>query len=329
MADVQLEHGHLRIANALDEAITFADFTGTQTKIVRCLVRLTFGWRRRTVRIALPDIAERCHVAPSGGFRRALDELIREGVVVELERSIGRVPSLYQVNKDYESWGKFSVAAKALESLYGERPAHGDDAAKVPPQGQATENDENSCMPPQGEMHDPTGEDSCPHEGTKNEPKSLIGETVGPPKDSEIQERQIISIESARAKIERSALPDDVRLVTAANQGLAEHPARPQRIPRILTSQSGTYHTLEMLRAAHVPIDFAESTIYDLAKVHPADDEVSSLKYFLTATIRAWDKRTSSEQAAQTPRPPRIQKQAPQTFDHSTTPIVDPKRVAW
>jgi len=313
MADVQLEHGHLRIANALDEAITFASFTGAQTKIVRCLVRLTFGWRRRTVRIALPDLAERCNLAMTGGFRRALDALIREGVVFEVEKPYGRTPALYAINKDFESWGKLSVAAKALEALFGERPASGDPdpavAPRVPPQGQSTDAgddyDEPGCMPPQGAMTAPTGHDDRPHGGTETGPKSLIDETVQPRKDNEIQERQSITIRAGAGADgpKPENLSPAMRLVIAANQGLRDHPTRPQPIPRILVGQPGTLEALEVITAAQVPIEFAERAVYAAAKSHSADGDICTLKYFAKGTVRAWQQEQAATDAARSPTP--------------------------
>jgi phage replication O-like protein O len=87
VADVQLEHGHVRIANALEEAIIFAKFSATQMKIVRCVIRLTWGWRARTVRISYQDLALRCNTTAAGGFRKEFEELTREGVITVIEHA--------------------------------------------------------------------------------------------------------------------------------------------------------------------------------------------------------------------------------------------------
>jgi len=126
MADVQLEHGFLRIANALDEAITYADFSATHMKIVRTIVRLTYGWQRLSVQISHRDLAERCGLRLGGGFRRALEELIANGVIRELQPGSGRVTAAYAINKDYERWGRFSVANAVLDRLFRERPINVD-----------------------------------------------------------------------------------------------------------------------------------------------------------------------------------------------------------
>lgn len=193
MADVQLEHGHLRIANSLEEAITYAPFTATQMKIVRAIVRLTYGWRQRTVRVSHPDLAKKCNLTAAGGFRRSLDELIRHGVLVEVERPSGRLPGAYALNKDFENWGEFSVAAKTLETLYGERPPSAD---KVPSEGHTIEvppaGESDRSVAPQGTSHDPTGRDNSPQEVMIKSVSDSNGNGLEPPKDIERQERQLL-----------------------------------------------------------------------------------------------------------------------------------------
>lgn len=307
MADVQLEHGHLRIANALDEAITFAAFTGTQTKVVRCLVRLTFGWRRHTVRIALPDIAERCNVAFTGGFRRALDELIREGVVLEIEQSSGRCAALYAINKDFEAWGKFSVAARALESLYGERPESNDSRIprshslldKEPPQG----HEQESYMPPQGESHAPTGQDDSPHRGMNTGAKSLIGETVQPPKDSERHERQVdVDDEAPVPEPELSAL----YIAIWANRAALE---RWPNTTRTYTPGSATSIATD-LREAGVEWQVVRESIYRQMRKLP--EQPGSVHYFRPGILKAWDaEKARRAMRASGEQPPTVMPDAP------------------
>jgi phage replication O-like protein O len=110
MADVQLEHGHVRIANRLFEAILDADFTGAQSRILVALIRLTYGWRRRTVTLTVPELAAYCRMQPVGGFRRALRDLVGEGVVIQLEHDRGRSATTYAIQKDFMAWGRYSVA---------------------------------------------------------------------------------------------------------------------------------------------------------------------------------------------------------------------------
>lgn len=217
-ADVQLEHGHVRIANRLLEAILAADFTGTQSRILLALVRLTYGWRRKTVTVSLSELAERANVAFTGGFRRAFQELIANGVVLRLEEGGGPQRATYAIQKDFTQWGHFSVAPSKVAHDWGDRPDAADELLPPSPR-------------PSGdtslEGHTPTGTDPatlqghepCPSGGTVTPANSQSDGTLGQPKDSESKGKT--GAESARA---RESVPVDELLAgtgeaTAANLG--------------------------------------------------------------------------------------------------------------
>lgn len=216
MADVQLERGYTRIANRLDEALMVAPLTGTQQTIVRCIIRLTWGWKQRTVRISVPELADKCGKQDSGGFRRDLRELIANNVIVEVERPRGRAPAVYAVQKNFEAWRAYAVAANRLETLFGERPASlnstphrrtatvPDDPRRVAPEGQSIDaefyEDFDDSVPLEGQstyalegqstekrdepLTDPIGSSSTPYRATQGTRKSLNGETCVSPKDT-------------------------------------------------------------------------------------------------------------------------------------------------
>lgn len=187
MANVQLENGYTRTANQLEEAIIWAPFDGTEFRIVRAVIRLTYGWRRRTVRISQVELAQKCRTTATGGWRRKFESLIREGVLVEVQAPTGRTPGAYAMNKNFERWGVYSVPAAALEATFRDRPNHvdddprgakriqaasvdefqrdldlggdrtgghdalDDDSRSLPPQGQSNAENEGRSMPPQGQ----------------------------------------------------------------------------------------------------------------------------------------------------------------------------------
>lgn len=131
MANVQLENGYVRTANQLEEAIIWAPFDGSELRIVRAIIRLTYGWRRRTVRISQVELAQKCRTTATGGWRRKFESLIREGVLVEVQAPTGRTPGAYAMNKNFERWGVYSVPAAALEATFRDRPNHVDDDARA------------------------------------------------------------------------------------------------------------------------------------------------------------------------------------------------------
>lgn len=88
------------------------------------------------------------------------------------------------------------------------------------------------------------------------------------------------------------------RLAAAANKGLAEHPERPQPIPRIIASSGRTHEATEILLAAEIPVEFAEAEIYRLARTHKADGQVSSLNYFVGGVARAWEQEGARASAS-------------------------------
>lgn len=122
-ADVQLEHGFVRLANRLVEALCDADFTGTQTKIVLALWRDTYGWGQEAVRLTVNQLAQRCRCVLAGGFHRALNELAAEGVVILVVPRSPQSPGGYMVQKDFTKWGRFSVSEARLAAIW-ERPDH-------------------------------------------------------------------------------------------------------------------------------------------------------------------------------------------------------------
>jgi hypothetical protein len=93
------------------------------------------------------------------------------------------------------------------------------------------------------------------------------------------------------------------RLSVAANQGLAEHPTRPETIPRIHPGAGGTLDAVNAIRDAGIPLEFAEAVIYDAAKSHHADGRISSLKYFVPVVLRAWEEHQAAIGVATSPTP--------------------------
>ncbi len=237
MADVQLAHGFLKLANQLDEAAIRAPFSSTQAKIVRCLIRLTYGWRQRTARVAHPAIAAACGVAYSASFRRAFGELLAADVVFEVAPGTGRMPGLYAINKDFESWGPFRVEAAALARAFPDRPASDDDrltaflrdrrppsrgqsmegngdddsARRPPSEGQATESvdrpqkgSQNSVDRPLEARRPPSRGHATavdrPPEGSHEPPNTPSINDLRAPKDSTTQEIQTASSIRAHAR---------------------------------------------------------------------------------------------------------------------------------
>ena len=178
MADVQLEHGYVKIANRLFEAIIEARFSGRQTAIVLTLIRLTYGWRRRSVRLSELELAEFCNATSGdsrragGAFRDDLQELLRERVVVRVDVvTDDRKRGLFawSLNKDFAEWGRFSQAASGLAARWNPKlkSATADDGAIAEElaRNQATSTGASGLNP--GHMDEDEWPDSGPLEGEK------------------------------------------------------------------------------------------------------------------------------------------------------------------
>jgi len=128
-----------------------------------------------------------------------------------------------------------------------------------------------------------------------------------------------------------------IRFCTSANQGLAEHPSAPQKIPRIMATNGSSRAATEEILNAGVPIEFGESRIFEIGKSHSAK-RVSSLKYFTEAVTRAWEEHRAAIDAQSNAPPncstanprsrPRVPSRPPQQFNYST-PTESTEAVKW
>jgi phage replication O-like protein O len=220
VADVQLEHGHVRIANRLYEAMLDADFSPAQFKILHGLIRLSFGWGKRTVTLSHAELASVIGMNASGSFRAALRELVQNGVVNLVDAGGGNAKATYALQKDFTKWGRWATHPDRLQVRYGARPeshdeflsarrkadvvdddttVDGDEPAQEPvvplpepvtpdpAQEQAPSADEVSPPPAQKQADPPprSSHPPRPEVGRGTGSKSLFDETVGPRKDIE------------------------------------------------------------------------------------------------------------------------------------------------
>jgi phage replication O-like protein O len=137
VADVQLEHGHFRVANRLSEAILAARFGPAHLRILFALFRMTYGWRRSTVKCTETALARWAGMEPgpqtkraSGTFRLALRELVANNVVLRVDGMRGSPESTFSIQKDFTRWREFASAEDRLQSIYGVRPGSDDPALR-------------------------------------------------------------------------------------------------------------------------------------------------------------------------------------------------------
>lgn len=113
MADVQVEKGHIRIANPVMEALALAPFNGGQVRVLLAILRATWGWQRKEAELSTADLAETTGMARSTAAA-GLRALVDEGVVIEVHKPSFSSSGTYRPQKDPTKWGRFTVHPPAL-----------------------------------------------------------------------------------------------------------------------------------------------------------------------------------------------------------------------
>ena len=106
MADVQAEHGHIRIANALWDAVAAADLTHVQRRCLDAVIRQSWGFGRRTTAgwLSLSFVQKYSRMKRSD-CSRGLKQLRQKGVVRRVRQGDATNASEYAVVKDFDRWG--------------------------------------------------------------------------------------------------------------------------------------------------------------------------------------------------------------------------------
>lgn len=96
MANPQLEDGHTQIANEILEALMKTYLPPNQWQVLMCIVRKTYGFKKKVDWIANCQIVEATGLVKST-VSRALAGLEKRGLIIRNGRSIG-------FQKDWEQW---------------------------------------------------------------------------------------------------------------------------------------------------------------------------------------------------------------------------------
>ena len=96
----QLEDGYTRIANELLEALIRYPFSAGECKVLLGVIRLTYGWRRRSHPISQRALAVSTGLSPRQ-IRRILTGLRQQALLLH-DRTTQ--PHTYQLNKAYLGW---------------------------------------------------------------------------------------------------------------------------------------------------------------------------------------------------------------------------------
>lgn len=117
MANPQKENGSTDIANELLEAIYSYEFTATQFKILLCVIRYTYGFKRKLHRLSVNFISKAIKNNSKEFVSREIKKLITDNVLIEY--SIPSFSSTREIgiNKDYSCWRNQQLTYKSTPNL--------------------------------------------------------------------------------------------------------------------------------------------------------------------------------------------------------------------
>ena len=103
MASPQKEKGYTAIANELMEKIAGAGFNGVQLALVLAVLRLTYGYQRKTATVCYSQLAS-ITGRGKGTVVKEMKRLAAQGVLIRDMAGGPNRPSVWGVNRDWESW---------------------------------------------------------------------------------------------------------------------------------------------------------------------------------------------------------------------------------
>lgn len=99
----------LKFSLELFDAVVRSPMPATHKEVVLALVRLTYGnYGKKEAPVSLAKFAQLTG-RHKVNVKRALTDLIAEGVVRQVKPPSFAASAVYRINKDYEAWGKWSV----------------------------------------------------------------------------------------------------------------------------------------------------------------------------------------------------------------------------
>ena len=99
----------VRFSTELLGALMRSPMPATQQRIVLAVVLRTYGDHGRKEAELSLGLLHELTGQDKGTLRRALCDLIAEGVITALRPAVGRRPQVLALQKDYEAWGRYSV----------------------------------------------------------------------------------------------------------------------------------------------------------------------------------------------------------------------------
>lgn len=124
MASPQIENGFTRIANELMEAIYGTGFNGTQFKIVLCIIRYTYGFKRKSHDLSISFISKATGVSRRYASTE-LNRLIDNNVIKVLQEHTDTTSRILALNKNYTQWNiSRATNQQVMNTSTGEQEQH-------------------------------------------------------------------------------------------------------------------------------------------------------------------------------------------------------------
>jgi phage replication O-like protein O len=116
---LQVEQGFTRVAHGIVEALALADLSKRQYKAMLVLIRLTYGFNKKSDEISLSQFEEKTNVFKAN-MSGAIDELVSMNVLL---RTPGKHAACLAINKAFQQWtGKAKVDASKVWGYQNNNP---------------------------------------------------------------------------------------------------------------------------------------------------------------------------------------------------------------
>lgn len=167
MASPQLEDGFTQIANELMVAMVHAELPGVQTRIVLMIMRETYGYRRKLVRIGYQALSVRYRMARTLLIRE-MAKLVERNILI---KETSRDGNSWGIQKDYTAWstGHCQVTSHSQET------SHQNGELLVTPSGPVTSHSQETTLKKEKKLKK---EAAIPREGAP--PIAAAGSGIDP-----------------------------------------------------------------------------------------------------------------------------------------------------
>lgn len=103
--NIQPEKGTRRIANDLFVALTMADLSGVEYKLINVIISETWGYQRQSVILTFKEFEIFCNVSHSAVIRNIKILELKQVIIINRQLVADRLPiNEYSINKYYDTW---------------------------------------------------------------------------------------------------------------------------------------------------------------------------------------------------------------------------------